>query len=78
MKASPRFSQGFDEIVLLVENVYKSAQFYTQVVGLVPIERRKQSGLGFGPENQGSHNASDFHAERFLPFLKAISSADTG
>jgi catechol-2,3-dioxygenase len=66
MKASPRFSQGFAEIVLLVENVYKSAQFYTQVVGLVPIERRKQSGLGFGPENQGHSTPRIFMPSAFF------------
>ena len=66
MKASPRFRQGFAEIVLLVENVYKSAQFYTQVVGLVRIERLTQSGLGFGPESQGSLTPRIFTPRTFF------------
>jgi hypothetical protein len=36
MQASTRISQGFAEILLIVKNVHQAAQFYTEVVGLVP------------------------------------------
>ena len=54
------FSTELAEIVLIVEDVERSARFYRDVVGLVPENEPDDGWPGSGPASPAKHNASPF------------------
>lgn len=51
------FSSGFSEIVLIVEDVRKAAEFYRSVVGLTPETTADDAWAWFWPEKPGVSQA---------------------
>jgi hypothetical protein len=59
------FSRGLSEIVLMVEDVLKAAQFHRDVVGLVPCTEADDTWVWFWAGPPGAPSASDYIRARF-------------
>jgi catechol 2,3-dioxygenase-like lactoylglutathione lyase family enzyme len=66
MKASPRFSQGFAEIVLMVADVNRAAKFYSEVVGLVPHREANAEWAWFWAGEPGVTQRLALHRGKLL------------
>lgn len=64
--ATPRFSQGFAEIVIIVKDVRASADFYQNVVGLVPETEVSDEWVWFWAGRPGETQRIGLHRGTLL------------
>ena len=66
MSQPAKFSRGLSEIVLIVSDVRKSAQFYREVVGLVPCTEANDNWAWFWAGAPGKPNRIALHKGSLL------------